>query len=182
MSDLEGELSSFMRPFLDRLGHKRRQQMCPLYVAGLIGPGDRKSIEPTAARSLQDNTTVSIISFPMAFWDAGPIEEELARQADCLVGGADAFLVIDDMALPKKGDHSVGVAPQYASMLGKRANCQRLVSLTLACDEVPVPVGLLCFFPKAGSMIQAGWQRLVFPSHCGCPEPSRRLHSTRSTG
>ncbi len=40
--------------------------------------------------------------------------------------------------MPKKGKHSVGVASQYASALGKNANCQTLVSLTLARDEVPV--------------------------------------------
>jgi SRSO17 transposase len=43
-------------------------------------------------------------------------------QADRLVGGPDAYLVIDDTAVPKKGTHSVGVAPQYASALGKNAN------------------------------------------------------------
>ena len=51
-------------------------------------------------------------------------------------------MAIDDTALPKKGEYSVGVAPQYASMLGKRANCQTLVSLTLVHTEVPVPVAL----------------------------------------
>ena len=51
-------------------------------------------------------------------------------------------------SLPKKGTHSVGVAPQYASMLGKRANCQTLVSLTLARDEVPIAVGLRLFLPE----------------------------------
>ncbi len=56
----------------------------------------------------------------------------MAVQADKFVGASDAFLAIDDTGLPKKGDHSVGVAPQYASMLGKRANCQTLVSLTPA--------------------------------------------------
>jgi SRSO17 transposase len=53
-------------------------------------------------------------------WDATPVETELLVQADRLVGGADAVLVIDDTAIPKKGTHSVGVAAQYASALGKR--------------------------------------------------------------
>jgi hypothetical protein len=47
---LEYGAFSFLQPFLDKLGHKKRRQMCPLYVTGLIGPGDRKSIEPMAER------------------------------------------------------------------------------------------------------------------------------------
>ena len=46
-------------------------------------------------------------------------------QADRLVGGADAVLAIDDTALPKKGAHLVGVAPQCATTLGKNANGER---------------------------------------------------------
>jgi SRSO17 transposase len=57
-------------------------------------------------------------------------------------------LVIDDTAMPKKGQHSVGVAAQYASALGKTANCQTLVSLTLARGEVPVMVALRLFLPE----------------------------------
>jgi hypothetical protein len=49
-SDWRGELGRWLKPFLDRLGHKARRQMCPLYVSGLIGPGDRKSIQPMAKR------------------------------------------------------------------------------------------------------------------------------------
>src|SRR3979409_2703645 len=49
-SDWEDELGCWLKPFLERLGHKARQQMCPLYVAGLIGPGDRKSVAPIAER------------------------------------------------------------------------------------------------------------------------------------
>jgi SRSO17 transposase len=56
--------------------------------------------------------------------------------------------VIDDTALPKEGAMSVGVALQYCGQLGKKANCQSLVSLTLAQSEVPVPVGLRLFLPK----------------------------------
>jgi SRSO17 transposase len=57
-------------------------------------------------------------------------------------------LVIDDTALVKQGHHSVGVARQYCGQLGKRANCQSLVSLTLAKGEVPVCVALRLFLPK----------------------------------
>ena len=81
-------------------------------------------------------------------WDGGALEPVLAAKADALVGGADAVLVVDDTALPKKGSASVGVAHQYAGVLGKNANCQALVSLTLARDEVPVPVGLRLFLPR----------------------------------
>ena len=65
-------------------------------------------------------------------WDSAPLEATLLSEADRLVGGADAFLVIDDTAMPREGRHSVGVAPQYASSLGKNANCQTMVSVTLA--------------------------------------------------
>jgi SRSO17 transposase len=50
--DWKEELRRWLKPFLDRLGHKARRQMCPLYVSGLIGPGDRKSIQPMAERAL----------------------------------------------------------------------------------------------------------------------------------
>ena len=81
--------------------------------------------------------------------DDVPLEMALLAEADRQVGGEDSWLIIDDTALPKKGRHSVGVAPQYASALGKNANCQTLVSLTLASREVPVMVGLRLFLPES---------------------------------
>jgi hypothetical protein len=75
-----------------------------------------------------------------------------------LVGDDAGFLVIDDTALPKKGRHSIGVAPQYASSLGKTANCQSLVSLTLASREVPVMGACGCSCPRAGQMILSAWR------------------------
>jgi len=71
----------------------------------------------------------------------------LVKAADRLVGDKAGLLMIDDTALPKKGTHSVGVAPQYASSLGKTANCQSLVSVTSASREVPVMVELRLFLP-----------------------------------
>ena len=48
------------------------------------------------------------------------------------------MLVVDDTALVKQGKPSVGVKRQYGGQLGKKANCQSMVSLTLARREVPV--------------------------------------------
>jgi len=73
-------------------------------------------------------------------------------------------LVIDDTAIPKKGTHSVGVAAQYASALGKTANCQTLVSLTLARGEVPVMLGLRLFLPESWTSNQARLKRAGVPT------------------
>src|SRR3712207_3364090 len=121
--------------------------MCPLYVAGLIGPGDRKSLQPLAARVAPADYDQLHHFVAVGPWDKAPLEAELLAQANRLVGGPDAVLVIDDTSLLKKGTHSVGVGPQYAGVVGKNANCQSLVSLTLAKDEVPVPIILRLFLP-----------------------------------
>ena len=149
VADWNGDLERWLLPFLARLGHKARRRMCPLYVAGLIGPGDRKSVEPMASRLAPGDYDQLHHFISSGVWDGGPLEEELAVQVNTLIGGADTVLVVDDTALPKKGSHSVGVAPQYASALGKTANCQTLVSLTLARDEVPVMIGLRLFLPES---------------------------------
>jgi SRSO17 transposase len=149
LSGWEVELAQWLKPFLDRLGHKARRRMCPLYVTGLIGPGDRKSVQPMAERLAPGDYDQLHHFVAAGVWAAAPLETELLIQADRLVGGSDAVLVIDDTAVPKKGKHSVGVASQYASALGKNANCQTLVSLTLARDEVPVMVALRLFLPES---------------------------------
>ena len=147
--DWRGDLEVWLAPFLTALGHKKRARMCPAYVAGLIGPGDRKSVQPMAARTDEVEYDQLHHFVAAGVWDRAPLEAALLTEADRLVGGGDAFLVIDDTAMPKKGRHSVGVAPQYASSLGKNANCQTLVSVTLASREVPVMVGLRLFLPES---------------------------------
>lgn len=143
------ELDVWLEPFLAALHHKTRARMCPAYIAGLIGPGDRKSIQPMAARAGDASYDQLHHFVASGVWDAAPLEAVLLGEADRMVGGDDAWLIIDDTSLPKKGTHSVGVAPQYASALGKNANCQTLVSLTLASREVPVMVGLRLFLPES---------------------------------
>ncbi|QBE90851.1 IS701 family transposase [Sphingomonas paucimobilis] len=143
------DLERWLEPFLAGLSHPARRRMCPLYIAGLIGPGDRKSVQPMAARA-GDVGYDQLHHFVAAgVWDSVPLEAALLKEADRLVGDRAGFLVIDDTALPKKGQHSVGVAPQYASSLGKTSNCQSLVSVTLASREVPVMVGLRLFLPES---------------------------------
>ena len=144
----ELELQSWLEPFLTHLHHPARRRMCPLYVAGLIGPGERKSLQPMAARVAPADYDQLHHFVTVGPWDEAPLEAELLAQANRLVGGPEAILVIDDTALPKKGTHSVGVGPQYAGALGKKANCQALVSLTLAKGEVPIPIALRLFLPE----------------------------------
>src|SRR3984957_4364261 len=143
------DLERWLSPFVSALRHKARARMCPVYVAGLIGAGDRKSVQPMAARDGEVGYDQLHHFIASGVWDSAPLENALLAEADRMVGGADAWLIVDDTALPKKGEHSVGVAPQYASSLGKTANCQSLVSLTLASREVPVMVGLRLFLPES---------------------------------
>jgi SRSO17 transposase len=142
------DLDVWLEPFLAALGHKKRRLWAPLYLRGLLGPSERKSLQPMAASlGLSGHDQLQhFIASPT--WDDAPLWRVLAEQADRLVGGPPAALVIDDTALPKKGTLSVGVARQYCGQLGKRANCQALVSLTLAGRDVPVPVGLRLFLPE----------------------------------
>jgi SRSO17 transposase len=113
--DWHADLEHWLAPFSAALRHKTQARMCPAYVAGLIGPGDRKSIQPMAART----DTVSYDQLHhfigSSIWDAAPLEAVLVAEADKLVGGNNSWLIIDDTALPKKGSHSVGVAPFVSS-------------------------------------------------------------------
>jgi SRSO17 transposase len=158
------------------LGHKARRRWAPLYLHGLLGPDGRKSLQPLAARlGLGGHDQLQhFIASPA--WDDAPLRRVLVERAAALVGGPDAVLVVDDTALPKKGKHSVGVAQQYCGALGKQANCQVLVSLTLARDAVPVPLGLRLFLPDE-------WAKdLDRCAGAGVPEEHRRVLAKTEIG
>src|SRR3954471_23456172 len=142
------DLDAWLTPFLAEMGRKTRRRWAPFYLRGLLGPGERKSLQPMAAQlGLGGHDQLQhFIASPA--WNDGPLWTVLAQQADRLVGGPQAVLVIDDTVLPKKGTLSVGVARQYCGQLGKRANCRALVALALASQEVPLPVGLRLFLPE----------------------------------
>jgi SRSO17 transposase len=165
-ADWEQVLAEWLSPFLEALGHKVRRLWALVYVRGLLGPGERKSVQPMAARVAPADCDQlhHFISSPA--WQTAPLAAVLAREADRLGGGPDAVLIIDDTALPKKGEHSVGVARQYAGVLGKTANCQALVSLTLARGEVPVPVALQLYLPKAWCQDRRRCAKAGVPADC----------------
>ena len=140
VSDWAQEMARWMAPFLAALGHKGRRRWAPVYLEGLLGPGDRKSVQPMAARIAPDDHEQLHHFIATSAWDPAPLETALAHEAERLVGGSDAVLIIDDTSLLKQGTHSVGVARQYSGQAGKTTNCQTVVSLTLARGEVPVPV------------------------------------------
>jgi SRSO17 transposase len=144
----EDELARWLEPFLGRLQRQAQRRWAPFYLKGLILPGERKSIEPMAARVAPADIQQLHHFISTSPWAVAPLEEELVKVADRLVGGPDAVLVVDDTTLVKQGRHSVGVKRQYCGQLGKRANCQSLVSLTLARAELPVCVGLHLFLPE----------------------------------
>src|SRR5471032_898540 len=92
----QGDLNRWLAPFVAALGHKTRKRMCPLYVAGLIGPGDRKSVQPMAARAAEVGYDQLHHFVAAGVWDSAPLEAALLREADRLVGDKAGFLVIDD--------------------------------------------------------------------------------------
>jgi SRSO17 transposase len=162
-TDWEAELSQWLEPFLARFGHKAQRRWAPIYLQGLLGPSRRKNMERVATSVAPDDVQQLHHFISTSQWNPAPLQEELAQQADAIVGGDDAHLIIDDTSVVKKGKHSVGVAHQYCGELGKSANCQSLVSLTLAREEVPVPIGLQLYLTKSWADDRARCQKAGVP-------------------
>jgi len=160
----EKRLEQWLEPFLDALGDKRRRKWAPLYVMGLLLPGERKSMQPISARVAPKDVEQIHHFVGTSCWDTAPVEEVLWRKCDELLGGESSYAIVDDTCLPKKGTESVGVAHQYCGALGKQANCQCLVSLTLTRDDVFVPVGLRLFLPQSWVNDPARCERAKVPS------------------
>lgn len=95
-ADWMDDLEHWLQPFLAGLSHRARRRMCPLYIAGLIGPGDRKSVQPMAARA--DDVGYDQLHHFVAteVWDSSPLAAALLKEAYRLVGDQAGFFVIDD--------------------------------------------------------------------------------------
>ncbi|CAO3352415.1 Transposase [Azospirillum palustre] len=120
----------------------------------MILPGDRKSVEPMAARVEPGRFGAAHQSLhhfvAKATWDDAAVlagVRNLVLPALLKRGPVRAW-IIDDTGMPKKGRHSVGVTRQYCGQIGKQDNCQVAVSLSLATDHVSLPVAFRLYLPE----------------------------------
>ena len=125
------------------------------YCAGLLLPGERKSVEPMAARLAPDNVRRTHQSLHHVVADA-PWNDEavLGSVRERVLGamkqnGPVAAWIVDDTGFPKKGTHSVGVARQYCGQVGKQDNCQVAVSLSVATHRASLPVAWRLYLPES---------------------------------
>jgi SRSO17 transposase len=136
-----------MTPLVANLGRSERRQAATRYVAGLLMPGQRKSIEPMAARLKVDSQSLQqlVTSSPWsdeALWRA--IRQEVVPHLEPL----EAW-VVDETGWLKQGQHSVGVSHQYCGSVGKQANCQVSVELVASDGWVAAPLGGRLYLPES---------------------------------
>jgi len=136
--NLDIRFASYVENLAGAMGQADRARPLRDYCTGLILPGDRKSVEPMAARTAPGRVSAQHQSL-LHFVGAGAWSDEkvLAKISELVVPaitkhGPIEVWIIDDSGLPKKGRHSVGVKSQYCGQLGKAANCQVAVSLSIA--------------------------------------------------
>jgi SRSO17 transposase len=150
----EIRFSAYVQGLSSVLGHADRIGPLRDYCTGLILPGERKSVEPMAAKTAPARTAAqhqSLLHFVgVATWSD---EKVLTKVREMVLpsmerhGPIEAW-IIDDTSFPKQGTHSVGVQHQYCGQLGKEANCQVAVSLSIANHSASLPVAYRLYLPK----------------------------------
>lgn len=143
--------------YLDRLaqaaGHLDRAVPLKSYCTGLLLPGERKSVEPMAARLCPGNVRQTHQSLHHLVADAPWSDEDLLEPVRHYAlpamqkQGAVVAWVVDDTGLVKKGTHSVGVTRQYCGQVGKQENCRIGVSLSLSTAEASLPIAWRLYLP-----------------------------------
>jgi SRSO17 transposase len=146
-------LEGFVRPVLRCVENRRARRLAGQYLTGLLGPGERKTVEPivqrllgavsapTAERRMREMLSDGAWNHATMMW-AGTAR--LMEQTD----GWQAY-TLDDTSLLKQGEHSVGVANQYAGCVGGLANCQALVTAGVANEFVSSLVAARLFLPES---------------------------------
>ncbi len=142
-------LSEYVESFASIFGRSERRHWCKVYMSGLILDGERKSVEPMATRIANGNIQALQQFVNQSPWGGDELIAELRRDMLRRFRMKSAIYVLDDTALPKKGDASVGVSHQYCGALGKLANCQCIVSLQAAGPRAHFPLAARLYLPEA---------------------------------
>jgi SRSO17 transposase len=151
----EARLAAYLDAIVGGLGHARRAASAQAYCTGLLLPGERKSIEPMAARLEPAHVQAKHQSLhhvvAEADWDDAAMLAAVRTQVLPAIErhGPVRYWIVDDSSFPKQGTHSVGVARQYCGQLGKPDNCQVAVSLSVANDHASLPIAYQLFLPEA---------------------------------
>jgi SRSO17 transposase len=142
-----------MEGLAEAAGHADRRTPLKNYCKGLLLPGERKSVEPMAARLAPENVRRMHQSLHHVVADAPWNDQEMLAQVRRQVlptmqkHGPVVAWIIDDTGFPKQGKHSVGVARQYCGQLGKSDNCQAAVSLSVSTWNSSLPVAWRVYLP-----------------------------------
>src|SRR5580698_5143128 len=147
--------------YLDSLAqaaeHADRVEPLKSYCKGLLLPGERKSVEPMAARLAPDNVRQTHQSLHHLVADAPWSDDALLEQVrhavlpDMKRNEPVIAWIVDDTGFPKKGTHSVGVARQYCGQVGKQENCQVAVSLSVSTWNTSLPIAYRLYLPEEWS-------------------------------
>src|SRR3982750_2234770 len=142
-------------------GHADRAMPLKMYCAGLLLPGERKSVEPMAARLAPENVRRMHQSLHHVVADAPWSDQAMLAQVRSYAltamrqrGPVEAWIV-DDTGFPKKGTHSVGVVRQYCGQVGKQENCRVAVSLSVSTKQASLPIAWRLYLPHEWADDQA---------------------------
>jgi SRSO17 transposase len=140
-------LEVFAQPFAASLPSPESRTHSHTYLAGLLSDVERKNAEAIAYRYDLDRQVIQRFIGEVD-WDHEPLIDELDRQVAATIGHADAVLVFDPSAFPKKGTASVGVQRQWCGRLGKVENCQVGIFLGYVTDAEHALVDFRLYLPK----------------------------------
>lgn len=135
-------------------GHADRHEPLKGYCKGLLLPGERKSVEPMAARLASDNVRRMHQSLHHLVADAPWKDDEMLAEVRRQVlpsmqkHGPVVAWIVDDTSFPKQGKHSVGVARQYCGQIGKQDNCQVAVSLSVSTWNASLSIAWRLYLPE----------------------------------
>jgi SRSO17 transposase len=153
--DSAERFSAYLQEIAGVMEHAARVEPMRAYCSGLLLECERKSVEPIAAATAPNATSAqhqSLLHFlAKGEWsDAkvlGKVRELVLPQIE-RHGSIEAW-IIDDTSFPKCGPHSVGVSHQYCGQLGKQANCQVAVSLSVANHAASLPIAYRLYLPES---------------------------------